>query len=461
MKIPFIYKPIYIRNYYHYTILLNPYSYKGLLVIDKRIFSSIKQVVNGRRNVEKCLKLLKNKLPNLNSQELSHIFKSLLDYDIINYESSDNILKRKTDRENQILFWIDLTNQCNFRCSYCYVDKKKEQVNISRFSKFLDILQTLIRKYNLSKVEFILAGGEPLLYPKQLFGVIKKIKSFSQTSRTKTGIQLITNASLLTEDRANFLKKNKIRLGVSLDGLEAYHNLTRRFTDGTGTYKYVERGLKIAQKAGILANVIVTVSNKNISNLPALAFYLLKNKIRMRFQFFKKTNDLCNEDVVIPTQQVIKYYKKALCAIYKYYQDNNNLDTPLKDNSLLDRVTYPCNPSVYNCTSGINYFSLSPSGYIRACPSSGKEIPIFETDDFIRDLRAADKEFIRNNVENIPECKECLWKYICQGGCKMERLYLYKQLNTKSVKCLFFKKIIPYIIQLEAKRIVAKKVNAL
>lgn len=453
-SIPHILQNIYKKNTGDYTILFNPYSYKGIFLINKDLYTALKRVINGKNTFRQCAFLINKTIKNINSSSLFIIMKKLEEYDIINNISSVNQINYKPNQNKPLVFWIDITNQCNFRCTYCFVDKKKEIIDPEKFEIFLNHIIKLKQSYKFTELTFVLAGGEPLIYFDTLKKIINLINNFSVQYKIKTQIRIITNGSLLTDDKALYLKKTGVLIGISLDGLGKYNNFTRKLINGKGTFHLAERGINIALKHKIILNVIVTVTNSNLSNLPSLVKYLLKKRIRIRLQFYRKTNEFCNDDIVVSSKNISKYYKNTLKIIYKYYQDNNNFNSPTINNSLLDRLTYPCIPSPRNCAAGNYYFCLSPKCRIRICPSSTSEIPFDKTGDFIKTINEIDKKIINYSVDNIEICKTCQWKYICQAGCRLERLFIHKNLNNISIKCDFYKKILPYIILLEAKRII-------
>ena len=60
----------------------------------------------------------------------------------------------------------------------------------------------------------------------------------------KTDFVILTNGVLLTENVCQTLKKENFKAALSLDGLEKFHDLTRKFSDGSGSFKQVKKGLE-------------------------------------------------------------------------------------------------------------------------------------------------------------------------------------------------------------------------
>lgn len=104
-------------------------------------------------------------------------------------------------KENYVIY---LGNKCNTKCSYCFAQSKREDVDISR-----DFLQELSQKENLY-LKF--GGGEPLLY-------IDKIKQFIKAC-PQADICIATNGLLLPQ-YIDFINENNIYIHISWDGAKS------------------------------------------------------------------------------------------------------------------------------------------------------------------------------------------------------------------------------------------------
>jgi len=452
--IPVFFNIIYRKKINKFILFYNPYSYKGLTLINIK-YHRIIDSIDGKNSLEVIYQ--KNKAL-IDKQTLFSLIRNLRDYDIINTKNDKKEFKLKISDKRlkddySLTIWLQLTNQCNFRCTYCFVSKSKEEIREETIDKLLNRLAFLYNKKKIKTFRLFFAGGEPLLRFPMIQKIINKINKFKKTQDLPICYSIITNGSLVTEKVASYLKENNFTVGISLDGLGKVQNRTRKFVDGSGTFEYAEKGLKIIQKYGILSNIVTTITKKNISDLTQLVDYCLKNNISITMQFFKKLNEYCNEDLVKDEKQIVKSYLKAIKKIYKYYELNKIADSPLKNNILLDHLKILGNPFYEHCLAGLNYFSLYPDETIRFCPSSETTVANINDNDFLDKARKNTLEmFNKATSDDIKECQNCPWRYICAGGCKLERLYVNKLAPT--IKCRIYKKIIPIIIGLEAKRLI-------
>jgi His-Xaa-Ser system radical SAM maturase HxsB len=75
-------------------------------------------------------------------------------------------------------------------------------------------------------------GGEPLLNWKTLAGTVDYARGKAKKSGRELNLALVSNFSLMTAEKADFLLSNEVSLCTSLDGPAALHNANRPFSSG-------------------------------------------------------------------------------------------------------------------------------------------------------------------------------------------------------------------------------------
>lgn len=111
---------------------------------------------------------------------------------------------------------IAITDECDFTCSYCYVNLKDRYLlteDILKYCKELDSLGTF---------DIAFGGGEPTLHP-DLVRICQSI-----WKETKLGISITTHGHHLTEDLVLKLKDNISFLRISIDGVEPIYSTLRK-----------------------------------------------------------------------------------------------------------------------------------------------------------------------------------------------------------------------------------------
>jgi heme d1 biosynthesis radical SAM protein NirJ len=157
-----------------------------------------------------------------------------------------------------VVIW-NLIRRCNLNCMHCYstsadVDFKGELSTAEAM--------TVLDQLRAAKVPaLILSGGEPLLRP-DLFEIAERAKALG------FHLSLSSNGTLLTADHARRLARIGFDyVGVSLDGLQATHDLFRRHEHAFGD---ALAGIRHARDAGLRVGVRLTLTEANAAEMPAV-----------------------------------------------------------------------------------------------------------------------------------------------------------------------------------------------
>ena len=164
---------------------------------------------------------------------------------------------------------LSLTGTCNYACAYCYAAyHPEEQMPVDTALKAVDMA-------GQSGQPFILqfTGGEPLL----AFPVIQAVTEHVAAKGYPAIIQLQTNASLMTDAIAEYLKHHKIAVGVSLDGRPPINDSLRKMKNGNSASEATIRGIRLLAAKKIPIGLTCVVTDANVKALPGIvqmAYYL-------------------------------------------------------------------------------------------------------------------------------------------------------------------------------------------
>lgn len=144
---------------------------------------------------------------------------------------------------------LQITQDCNFRCSYCIYSDINNNAQRSHTNKYMkietakeavDYLYTHSSDVEKRSIGFY--GGEPLLN----FSLIEFIVEYAEKlfSKTHCLFTMTSNCSLLNDRIIEFMVAHDMHLVVSLDGSEKIQNKNRRYSaNGKGSYKTVIRNI--------------------------------------------------------------------------------------------------------------------------------------------------------------------------------------------------------------------------
>lgn len=150
---------------------------------------------------------------------------------------------------------LDITSECNFKCSYCFNKNNGDYSKIQRLSEenFLEILSILIKQ---GIKQITLGGGEPLLHP----NIVSFVDLITQAGIT---CHLISNGFCLDKQLAMKLKNAGLsQIQMNIDSLDA--RVHDRMRGRTGSFKKVINAFSNAIDAGLItvAQTVVTSENE-------------------------------------------------------------------------------------------------------------------------------------------------------------------------------------------------------
>ena len=159
-------------------------------------------------------------------------------------EASWCILKhRETIYGNDTLFVEILpTNDCNFRCSYCFERHTPNFIDMESETKIIRFLEQNIPKCKKFRLAWF--GGEPLLCIDSVLRISSVANSICKNHRIPMYGEMSTNGYLLTVDIFEQLVSNRIvEYQICLDGPEECHNRTRPHKTNIDSYQRIYTNL--------------------------------------------------------------------------------------------------------------------------------------------------------------------------------------------------------------------------
>jgi uncharacterized protein len=262
-------------------------------------------------------------------------------------------------------------------------------------------------------IEVVFWGGEPLLE----WELLKLITTYAERKKPE-GIRLLlngtTNGTLLTEDKFDFLDEHRVFFMVSFDGTQESHDLYRKFHDGRGSHKVVEKNLVAALKRWPFYKVRLSPIAERVEHF---------------FEDIKYIFDLgCNNVMFSPVYEgdwnAHKWHEfEDQC--YKIVDYMARLRQEGRPVEIEHFKTYmEGNALCWPCGAGRTYVGIDIDGAIYPChrfnkfddsrPWQDKEVRIGHIDSGI-----TRPEFRSSFVDFHPQCGQCahLQDTPCHGGC--------------------------------------------
>lgn len=157
------------------------------------------------------------------------------------------------------LFAFVLTERCNHGCQYCHssvvgMERTDTDMTVEMAERCVNTVLAA-PGYALT-IEF--QGGEPTANWDVLCHIVRYAKQRNVFARKSLAFSLVTNFSMMSDERLDFLIDNRVQICTSLDGPEELHNRTRIFGQGNShalTVHWINRVNQRYREMGLDSNL--------------------------------------------------------------------------------------------------------------------------------------------------------------------------------------------------------------
>jgi uncharacterized protein len=359
-----------------------------------------------------------------------------------------------------LIGWLHVTNRCNLRCAYCYLDRTgsapmRPDMDATTAQRVLDSLIRTAKIHGYGNLKLKYAGGEPMLR----FPFVAALHRRAQARAAEQGLHLegvvISNGTCLNRAMAVEMQALGLRLMVSLDGLGEAHDVQRPFADRSGSAAAVQRTIEVALSCGLTPEVSVTITGRNGDAMPELMAWLLARDLPFSLNFYRETARSCSrEDLRFQESRLIE----SMLATYRV------IAAHLPQRSLLASLTdraHLASPHLRPCAVGQNYLVFDTEGRIAKCQMA--------IDDPLTDVHASDPlGQVRSDVYGVQNptvaekdgCRHCPWRYWCAGGCPLAAYRASGDYYHTSPNCAVYRALFPEVVRLEGLRLLAQQPKA-
>lgn len=366
-------------------------------------------------------------------------------------------------RLNVPRLWIlKYTNACNLRCSYCYSYDKRLNNCVKMPNEYVYKVSELVGSTSEEhKLCFCFHGGEPLTR----FNDIKEcVAELRKRRKDDVEFAIQTNGTLMSPQIAEYLKKEHISVGISIDGFDEETNKLRPFANYRSSVNATLNAIKYCLEAGITPGIIsVMTSNiceKTIDIMDNLAKLGIKS-FHFNHFFPSGRSENKEKDYSVPISEILDIRIKMLLYINDYNAKKEKKDhiseryikNLIRNLSTIGQLHYMCAQSP--CGAGTKILSMSYNGDLYPCDDFGltpsfKIGNINEIDNLNNVLKKSEvvKKCQAHCVDNTPECKICPLKRICISHCCSDSFHYTGRFNRPHSACGFIKQFIPQVIDL-------------
>jgi uncharacterized protein len=326
---------------------------------------------------------------------------------------------------------LNVTNQCNLSCTYCYEygeDKIVDTEN-GRKPKFMseetaresvDFMLREAGENHLAHLTFF--GGETLLNLPVLKSTIAYARRRAAEVGKEVDFSLTTNATLLKPDVIEFLAENRVGVTISIDGPKEVQDQFRVFSNGTGSYDVVapkiRELLRRHKTRPIGARVTLTTNNLDIGKI----FRHLSEEIGFWEVGFAPVTTAPNREYAIAEQgfdSMLEQFRSLAAdflaaALQNRHHGFSNVKDTLEE--IHKGVSKP-----YPCGAGLGLMGVSTDGDVALCHrfAGSDEHKLGTVRDGID--RLVQIGFLeKHHIDDKTDCRQCWARPLCAGGCYHE-----------------------------------------
>lgn len=360
-------------------------------------------------------------------------------------------------------FNINLTNDCNLKCYYCFVEQKKEYISLDVMKKIIDFaFDQYIQSEQLNKpLNFTFFGGEPLLcYDSIIVPTINYVKEKSKKYKLlleqEPSFSITTNGTLLNKERIKFFFDNNISILLSIDGDEESQNYNRPCKDQSNSFVAIKNNfeelLKYFPDTTFRSTLTPFTCDKIIDN-----FFFVQDSGFTSYFLTPNEYDVWSEkDKFLITSQI------TLISDY-IYESISNKQTPLYFTPFMWAIkelimpNITSNRSLDRCGLGTTSVGVSPMGLLSGCQEHSSFVnknDIFYIGDIYHGIDENRHLNLLNNYiqtdhisskDTSYSCQTCICYNTCnQNSCPSRNYLLSNNIHLNSEIICFWNKVLFY-----------------
>jgi len=210
---------------------------------------------------------------------------------------------------------------CNIDCDYCYLTNRNSTQRMSFDTVKASVRLVLDGGLVSERLCIVWHAGEPLVLPvsyyERMFAAIEE----EVHGRVDISHSFQSNGTLIDDSWCQFIQKNHVRIGLSIDGPAFLHDLHRKTRHGKPTHAQVMVGAKRLRQYGIPFHVIAVVSADGLDYAEAIFRFFEELGVReVGFNVEELEGDHGSSSISreLATDRIEKFWKQ----LYELYESS-------------------------------------------------------------------------------------------------------------------------------------------
>ncbi len=307
-----------------------------------------------------------------------------------------------------------ITENCNLRCDYCFVEGKNAFHAMSPETARRSIDFLFAHSRDAKQLHIFFMGGEPFLE----FELMRMTAEYAEKLAKEQGkgleFSVTTNGTLFSEESLAFCAKHQIKYLLSIDGDQETHDQHRKTASGRGSFDMLMRWLPRMKYYQPWMGARMTVH-------PDTAHRIVDN---VRFLIDRGINQF----IIGPAtgqewpEEALEAYQAQMIDVANLYKEKRAEGVPLRF-ELFDQLENLCDKKgIWGCQAGRHSITIAANGDIYPCSKMlglNDLGGIYRLGDLEQGITEVDarSQLIAMWGKKETKCITCDMADSCAGGC--------------------------------------------
>lgn len=349
------------------------------------------------------------------------------------------------------ILYLITTSSCNLACKYCFLDNNPNAATCNDSMTFeiakeaLDKFAKYGNRTDWEITNVLFYGGEPIIN----FNLIKAAIEYCNQNHYFFNYSIITNATLLTQEQAQFLAENHVQIGVSLDGPKRITDKNRIFRiSNNSVYEKAVEKLEMLKENKCHYSISCTIAPDVVSNREEFDEWVdnlgIHNIYFNIFHYADATDEWKDYYPNMSKFMLEEYFRllgegiiEGKCSEIM----NNFVQRKFKNNNCgaigRNQVAIAANGDIFICQGDVRTASLSIGNIFKDDPN----------ELLMGDVPEQEKWTVNYTI-NAEECLNCEALPICGGGCPLQSEALFEsRMALDKASCIFYKEALRFVLK--------------
>lgn len=368
----------------------------------------------------------------------AHLLRMLMDHHLVEPEAERPaeappdpvaVERGKRQRLKGMSVFLLLSQSCNLGCTYCLNGQISYQTGRNLMMRqdvaHRSIEQSLGRLAEGGQLEVVLFGGEPLLNWPLAQSTILHCEAVRQEKHPDKEVRylLTSNLTFLPRDFMEWARKYRIGILCDVDGPPEIHDRMRPYKDGRPSHAIIANNIRRLSEAGLTVGLRATVTALNQDHLVDIARH--HQEIGGAGSAFVPVCPINSDEEMLP-DEMIPDPDRVAAGMVQVYQSKIWETPDIFPFAVFATTLVPGERIVAACGA--------PYGTAAVVGVEGDVYPCIYLvgikryylgnmlkDDY-PDENLLDRLMADLHVDLLDDCRICVWRYYCGGGCAIRRL---------------------------------------